>query len=156
MIKINIICVGKIKDKYIINGIEEFTKRLTKYTNLSIVELNEEDDNKGISNAIEKETERIINKISKKNQSYNILLDLKGKLRSSEEMAEEIEKISLNYSEINFIIGGSNGVGDELRKIVNDRLAFSPLTFPHQLMRLILIEQIYRWISINKNIKYHK
>ena len=71
-------------------------------------------------------------------------------------MAEEIENISLRYSEINFIIGGSNGVGDELRKLVDFRLAFSSFTFPHQLMRLILMEQIYRWISINKNIKYHK
>ena len=81
---------------------------------------------------------------------------MKGKLKSSEEMAEEIENISLRYSEINFIIGGSNGVDDELRKLVDFRLAFSSFTFPHQLMRLILMEQIYRWISINKNIKYHK
>jgi len=71
-------------------------------------------------------------------------------------MAEEIENISLQYSEINFIIGGSNGVDDELRKLVDFRLAFSSFTFPHQLMRLILMEQIYRWISITKNIKYHK
>ena len=103
-----------------------------------------------------KETERIIDALNKRNRSYSILLDLKGKLKSSEEMAEEIENISLQHSEINFIIGGSNGVDDELRRLVDFRLAFSSFTFPHQLMRLILMEQIYRWISITKNIKYHK
>ena len=156
MVKINMICIGKIKDKYIRDGISEFSKRLSRYVNLNIVELSEEDDNKGIGTAITKETERIIETLNKRNRSYSILLDLKGKIKSSEEMAEEIENISLQYSEINFIIGGSNGVDDELRKLVDFRLAFSSFTFPHQLMRLILIEQIYRWISINKNIKYHK
>ena len=156
MVKINMICIGKIKDKYIRDGISEFSKRLSRYVNLNIVELSEEDDNKGIEIAVMKETERIIDALNKRNRSYSILLDLKGKLKSSEEMAEEIENISLRYSEINFIIGGSNGVGDELRKLVDFRLAFSSFTFPHQLMRLILMEQIYRWISINKNIKYHK
>lgn len=156
MVKINIVCIGKVKDKYIRDGIEEFSKRLSRYANFSIVELSEEDDNKGIESAISKETERIINIINKKSQSYNILLDLKGKQKSSEEMAELLEKITIQKSEINFIIGGSNGVGDELRRIVDFRLNFSLFTFPHQLMRLILAEQIYRWISINNNIKYHK
>ena len=156
MVKINIICIGKIKDKYIRDGISEFSKRLSRYANLNIIELPEEDDNKGIETAITKETERIIETLNKRNRSYSILLDLKGKIKSSEEMAEEIENISLRYSEINFIIGGSNGVDDELRKLADFRLAFSSFTFPHQLMRLILMEQIYRWISINKNIKYHK
>lgn len=156
MIKISIICIGKIKDAYIKEGISEFSKRLSKYVNLNIIELAEEDDNKGIENAIMKETDRIIDTINKRNQSYNILLDLKGKAKTSEEMARNIEKLSLTNSEINFIIGGSNGVNDKLREIVDFRLNFSSFTFPHQLMRLILIEQIYRWISINKNIKYHK
>ena len=156
MVKINIICVGKIKDKYIKNGIEEFSKRLSKYTTLSIIELMEEDDNKGIENAIAKETERIINLVNKKMQSFNILLDLKGKMQTSEEMAMKLNEISMTCSEVNFIIGGSNGVSDELRKIVDFRLAFSLMTLPHQLMRLILCEQIYRWVAINKNIKYHK
>ena len=156
MVKINIVCIGKVKDKYIRDGIKEFSKRLSRYANFSIVELSEEDDNKGIESAISKETERIINVINKKSQSYNILLDLKGKQKSSEEMAELLEKITIQKSEINFIIGGSNGVGDELRRIVDFRLNFSLFTFPHQLMRLILAEQIYRWSSINNNIKYHK
>lgn len=156
MVKINIVCIGKVKDKYIRDGIEEFSKRLSRYANFNVVELSEEDDNKGIESAISKETERIMNVINKKSQSYNILLDLKGKQKSSEEMAELLEKITIQKSEINFIIGGSNGVGDELRRIVDFRLNFSLFTFPHQLMRLILAEQIYRWISINNNIKYHK
>ena len=156
MIRINVVCVGKIKEKYIKEGINEFLKRLSKYIKLEIIELAEEDDNKGIENAINSETERIINAISKKNYSYNVLLDLKGKMLDSEEMAQKIEEISMISSEINFIIGGSNGVNDNLRKIVDFRLCFSPMTFPHQLMRLILTEQLYRWVSINNNIKYHK
>ena len=156
MIRINVVCVGKIKEKYIKEGINEFLKRLSKYIKLEIIELAEEDDNKGIENAINSETERIINAISKKSHSYNILLDLKGKMLNSEEMAQKIEEISMTSSEINFIIGGSNGVNDNLRKIVDFRLCFSPMTFPHQLMRLILTEQLYRWVSINNNIKYHK
>ena len=129
MIRINVVCIGKIKDRYIKEGIAEFSKRLSKYIKLDITELAEEDDNKGIENAINSETERIITAISKKNYSYNILLDLSGKMLSSEEMADKIEKISITNSEINFIIGGSNGVNDNLRKIVD---------------------------SINNNIKYHK
>ena len=156
MIRINVVCIGKIKEKYIKEGIAEFSKRLSKYTKFEIIELAEEDDNKGIENAINSETERIINAISKKSYSYNILLDLKGKMLDSEEMAQKIEEISMISSEINFIIGGSNGVNDNLRKIVDFRLCFSPMTFPHQLMRLILTEQLYRWVSINNNIKYHK
>ena len=156
MIRINVVCIGKKKEKYIKEGINEFLKRLSKYIKLEIIELAEEDDNKGIENAINSETERIINAISKKSYSYNILLDLKGKMLDSEEMAQKIEEISMISSEINFIIGGSNGVNDNLRKIVDFRLCFSPMTFPHQLMRLILTEQLYRWVSINNNIKYHK
>ena len=156
MIRINVVCIGKIKEKYIKEGINEFLKRLSKYIKLEIIELAEEDNNKGIENAINSETERIINAISKKSYSYNILLDLKGKMLDSEEMAQKIEEISMISSEINFIIGGSNGVNDNLRKIVDFRLCFSPMTFPHQLMRLILTEQLYRWVSINNNIKYHK
>ena len=156
MVKINIVCIGKIKDKYIKDGIDEFRKRLSKYVNLSVIELAEENDNRSVDYAITRETDRIIDTVIKKSKSYNILLDLKGEMKTSEEMALKLEKISLTNSEINFIIGGSNGVGDKLRQIVDCRLKFSSMAFPHQLMRLILIEQIYRWITINKNIKYHK
>ena len=156
MVKINIVCIGKIKDKYIKDGIDEFRKRLSKYVNLSVIELAEENDNRSVDYAITRETDRIIDTVIKKSKSYNILLDLKGEMKTSEEMALKLEKISLTNSEINFIIGGSNGVNNDVRNAADFRLSFSKLTFPHQLMRLILIEQIYRWISINNNIKYHK
>ena len=156
MVKINIVCIGKIKDKYIKDGIDEFRKRLSKYVNLSVIELAEENDNRSVDYAITRETDRIIDTVIKKSKSYNILLDLKGEMKTSEEMALKLEKISLTNSEINFIIGGSNGVGDKLRQIVDCRLKFSSMTFPHQLMRLIFFEQLYRWLGINNNIKYHK
>ena len=156
MLKINIISIGKVKDKYISNGIDEFSKRLSKYVNFNIIELSEENDNKGIDLAISKESNRILDLINKKNNVFNILLDIQGTMLSSNEMSRKIEDLSLKYSEINFIIGGSNGVNEELKSYVNYKVSFSLFTFPHQLMKLILSEQIYRWISISKNIKYHK
>lgn len=154
MLKINIICIGKIKEKYIEEGIKEFLKRLTRFANVSIIELKDENDT-NTSLAIQKETNLLINEINK-NSGYVILLDLKGKNISSEELSEKISDISMNYSIINFVIGGSNGYSDNLREISNFRLSFSKMTFPHQLMRLILMEQVYRAMSIINNIKYHK
>lgn len=154
MLKINIICVGKIKEKYIEMGIFEFKKRLSKYINLNILELKEEADN-NTKLAIEKESNLIL-KTLEKNKGYNILLDIDGKNYSSEMLASEISMLSLNYSQINLIIGGSNGVNQFLKSNVNLRISFSKMTFPHQLIRLFLIEQIYRVICINNNIKYHK
>lgn len=156
MLKINIISIGKVKDKYISDGIDEFAKRLSKYVNFNIIELSEEDDNKGIELAIYKESNRILDLINKKNNVFNILLDIQGTMLSSNEMSKKIEDLSMKYSEINFIIGGSNGVNEELKNHVNYKVSFSLFTFPHQLMKLILSEQIYRCISISKNIKYHK
>ena len=94
--------------------------------------------------------------INKKNNVYNVLLDIHGELVSSLSIARKIQEFSLRYSEINFIIGGSNDVNEELKSYVEYKISFSLFTFPHQLMKLILSEQIYRWVSINKNIKYHK
>ncbi len=121
---INIICIGKIKDKYINEGIAEFSKRMTSFANLNIIELKEynKEDNMNIS--IDKESQDILKQLSKTN-SYNILLDLNGKELSSEDS-------------------------------VDMKLKFSHFTFPHQLMRLILLEQVYRWFAISNNIKYHK
>ncbi|MGL4652958.1 MAG: 23S rRNA (pseudouridine(1915)-N(3))-methyltransferase RlmH [Cetobacterium sp.] len=153
---INIICVGKIKEKYILDGIQEFSKRLQAFGKLKVFELKEDgnDSNRNIS--IEKESKAILETLEK-NRGFKILLDISGKNFSSEEMATHIEKIGVNGdSTINFIIGGSYGVSDEIRKASDLRLSFSKMTFPHQLMRLILIEQIYRWFSIIKNTKYHK
>lgn len=152
MLKINIIAIGKIKEKYIIDGIAEFSKRLSKYINLNIIELQEEVDN---STAIKKESDKILAYLSK-TKSYNILLDLKGKFIDSIELSNKLFDLTLNYSEISFIIGGSRGVSKEVKEKADYLLAFSKLTFPHQLFRLILLEQIYRAICISKNIKYHK
>ena len=153
---VSIICVGKVKEKYIIEGINEFLKRMQSFAKMKIVELKEDgnDTNRNIS--IEKESEDIL-KTMEKLGGYNILLDIQGKNFSSEEMSEEIERLTVNgVSSINFIIGGSYGVSESVRKAVDMRLSFSKMTFPHQLMRLILSEQIYRWFSIIKNTKYHK
>lgn len=151
-----VICIGKIKDKYIIDGIAEFSKRMKLFANLEIVELKEftKEDTTEIS--IKKESDEIIKYLSKIN-SYEILLDLKGKSFSSNAMSDYIESLkNTGISSISFIIGGSDGVSDELRRKVKMRLKFSDFTFPHQLMRLILMEQIYRWFAISNNIKYHK
>lgn len=153
---ISIVCVGKIKEKYIIDGINEFLKRMQSFAKMRIIELKEDgnDNNRNIS--IEKEGEEIL-KTLEKIGGYNILLDIQGKNYSSEEMAEEIEKLTVKgVSSINFIIGGSYGVSESVRKASQMKLSFSKMTFPHQLMRLILTEQIYRWFSILKNTKYHK
>lgn len=154
MLKINIICVGKIKEKYIVDGINEFSKRLGRYIKLNIIEIKDEADNV-INFAINKESKNLLDTINK-NIGYNILLDLKGKGLTSEEFAKKIDELTLSVSTINFIIGGSNGYNDEVRNIADMRISFSKMTFPHQLMRLILVEQIYRSICINNNISYHK
>lgn len=156
MMNINLICIGKVKEKYINDGIDEFLKRLTAFAKVKIVELKEEGNDQQRGKSIEKECSEII-KALEKNRGYNILLDIGAKQLSSEEMASEIENIGVRgNSTINFIIGGSYGVSDELRKNVDMRLSFSKMTFPHQLMRLIFFEQLYRWLGINNNIKYHK
>ncbi|MHA4989378.1 23S rRNA (pseudouridine(1915)-N(3))-methyltransferase RlmH [Cetobacterium somerae] len=153
---INIICIGKIKEKYILDGIQEFVKRMQAFGKLKIFELKEDGNDSNRNMSIEKESKSILETLEK-NKGFKILLDIQGKNFSSEDMASQIEKIGLNGdSTINFIIGGSYGVSEDIKKSADLRLSFSKMTFPHQLMRLILIEQIYRWFSIIKNTKYHK
>lgn len=153
---INVVCIGKIKDKYIVEGILEFLKRMQAFANLNIIELKEYTREGTIELSIKKESEEILKYLSKSN-SYEILLDLNGKEFDSKSMSDYIENLkNKGVSNISFIIGGSDGVSEELKKRVNLRLKFSNFTFPHQLMRLILMEQIYRWFAISNNIKYHK
>ena len=153
---VNIICVGKVKEKYINDGIAEFAKRMQSFGKLSIIELKEFGNDFERELSIKKEAESILLALEKK-KGFNILLDISGKNFSSEEMAQKIEDIGIKgFSTINFVIGGSYGVSDDIRKVSNLSLSFSKMTFPHQLMRLILMEQIYRWFSIINNIKYHK
>lgn len=153
---ISIVCVGKVKEKYIIEGINEFLKRMQSFAKMRIIELKEDGNDNNRNLSIEKEGEEILRTLEKIG-GYNILLDIQGKNYSSEEMAEEIERLTINgVSSINFIIGGSYGVSESVRRASQMKLSFSKMTFPHQLMRLILTEQIYRWFSILKNTKYHK
>ena len=159
MLTINIICVGKIKEQYLKDAINEYSKRLSRYCKLHIIELPDEKIpekcNDTISEDIkEKECLNIIKHIHK--DTYSICLDLKGKEFSSEEFSKNIETLSLVTSSITFIIGGSLGITANLRNSCKQSICFSKMTFPHQLMRVILLEQIYRSYRIMTNQPYHK
>ncbi|MCI6738367.1 MAG: 23S rRNA (pseudouridine(1915)-N(3))-methyltransferase RlmH [Intestinibacter sp.] len=158
--RINIVCVGKIKEKYLKLGIDEFKKRLSKYCKLDIIEL---DDEKAPENLSDKEMEMIKDKEGRKilakikDTSYVIALAIDGKSLSSEELADTINKLGIKgISNISFVIGGSLGLSDEVLSRADYKLSFSKMTFPHQLMRLILLEQIYRSYRINNGEPYHK
>lgn len=158
MVHINIVCIGKIKETYLKDAIIEYSKRLSKYCMLSIIELSDEPIPNNASLADE---EKIIKVESQKLQNalpkgYNILLDLQGKEYSSTDFAEKIKSLQLTNSTLNFIIGGSLGTSQDLRNICQERICFSKMTFPHQLIRVFLLEQIYRSFKIINNEKYHK
>lgn len=150
---IKIITVGSIKEKYLKDGIAEYLKRLKKYTAIELVEVKDE----GLVE-IEKakllEGEKIKKHISSKD--YIITLEIDGKMLTSEEFSTKIDKTLVDNSNIVFIIGGSYGISDDIKKISNFKLSFSKMTFPHQLFRLILLEQIYRAYKIMNNESYHK
>ena len=152
--KINIISVGKIKESYFIDGIEEYRKRITKYSNIELITVADESNDLDEKTVKKKEGERILAKIP--NNSYTIVLDLGGKELDSVEFAKKIDEITNISSTINFIIGGSLGLDKEVIDRANYRLSFSKFTFPHKLMKLILLEQIYRAFKINNNESYHK
>ena len=151
---IRIICVGKIKENYISKGIDEYLKRLNGYQKIEIVEL-KEGNNIDITKTIKTEGEDILSKIN--SDDFVITLEIEGKMISSVELAEKIQNL-LTYgkTKIDFISGGSWGLSDEVKKRSNYALSFSKFTFPHQLMRLVLIEQIYRAFTIINNKEYHK
>ena len=157
--KITIACVGKIKEKYLTAGIDEFTKRLTPFCKLETVAINEEKmpDNPSPAEkeqVLEKETQRLVAIIPE--NSYVILLDVIGKQLSSPELANKIDALALNgNSHITFVIGGAFGYTDALRKRADFALSFSKMTFTHQMIRLLLIEQIYRAFKISSGQKYH-
>lgn len=158
MLHINLYCVGKVKEQYLRDAIDEYLKRISKYCSISIIELPDkpipEKSNSTLeSQIIEAESNEIINKLNM--SSYKIALDLTGKQYTSEEFAEKINKIQLSNSTISFIIGGSLGLSDDLKRICNEKISFSKMTFPHQLMRVIFLEQLFRSFKINNNEKYH-
>ena len=159
MLTINIICVGKIKEKYLKDAVDEYSKRLSKYCKLNILELPDEKipdkTNPTIENEIKsKECNNIINHIKK--DSYKIALDLKGKQLSSVDFSKKLEDISLTNSNITFIIGGSLGLTENLLNNCQENLCFSKMTFPHQLIRIFLLEQIFRGFKISNNETYHR
>ena len=158
--KITILCVGKVKEKFYRDGIAEFVKRLNRYCKLEIIEVGDEKTAEEASETEirivkEKEGERLLKNI--KDDAYVVCLCIDGKQLNSEQLSEKIEKLGIQgTSHIYFVIGGSLGLADDVVKRANFKLSFSPMTFPHQLMRLILLEQIYRAYRIMNHEPYHK
>ena len=159
MLNISIICIGKIKENYLKNAINEYSKRLSKFCNLKITELPDEKLPSKINDSIiaeikNKECDKIIDAIKK--DSYVICLDLKGKEYSSEDFSKKIENITLNFnSSITFIIGGTLGLNEKVLSLANEKICFSKMTFPHQLIRVFLLEQLFRAFKISNNETYH-
>lgn len=157
---ISIISVGKLKEKYLKMGIEEYAKRLTNYAKLEFIEVPDEKAPENLSDAEmdlvkRKEGERILAKIA--DGTYVIALSLDGKMKSSEELSEGLEKLATyGQSKVAFVIGGSLGLHEEVLKRADEKLCFGRMTLPHQLMKLVLVEQIYRSFRIMKNEPYHK
>jgi 23S rRNA (pseudouridine1915-N3)-methyltransferase len=155
--KIKIIALGKIKEKFLKDGINEFLKRLTPYTSIEIVELTpvEIKDENLTKKALEQEAEKILANI--KPNSYVITLEILGKQLSSEDFAQKINEVTISgISELVFVIGSSCGIAESVSQRADYKLSFSKMTFLHQFARLILVEQIYRAFKILKNETYHK
>ena len=157
MMTINLICVGSIKEKYFTDAINEYKKRLSAFCKFNIIELKEINFSKVSNSEIEKIKELEGKEIISNLKKNNVLLSLKGKEYSSEELANFISNKQTNgLSELTFVIGGSYGVSGEVEKEIQEKISFSKLTFPHQLMRVIFLEQIYRAFTILNKKSYHK
>ena len=150
---IKVICVGKLKEKYWTDAVNEYLKRLSKYTKIELIELNDSKIDDPLI-ALKQEKDLILNKISDKD--YIITLEIEGKSLTSTELAKKIEYLTIQHSNLCFIIGGSNGIHEEIRNKSSLKLSFSSLTFPHQLFRVMFLEQLYRTYKINNNESYHK
>lgn len=157
---ITVICIGKLKEKYWTAAIDEYSKRLKSYCSLDIIELKEArlPDKAGPAEELavkEAEGEEILKRI--KDNQYVITLEVKGKMLSSEKLAEKVESLGIDgHSNVVFVIGGSLGLSAAVSKRANFKLSFSEMTFPHQMMRVILLEQVYRAFKIIRNEAYHK
>lgn len=157
---LTIITVGKLKEKYLKQGIDEYMKRMSAYAKMEIIELPDEKAPETLSEIEmlqikEKEGQRILAKINP--DAHVIALAIEGKMKTSEELADTLDKLATyGKSKITFIIGGSLGLSKEVMKRADEALSFSKMTFPHQLMRLILVEQVYRAYRINRGEPYHK
>ena len=154
-----VVCIGKLKDAYLRDGVAEFVKRMRPYGGITITELNESKIGDKPSDAdrkqvVDEEGERLLKAVPK--NAYTVLLDVYGKTMSSEDLAKTVAKLEVDgVSDMAFIIGGAFGVSEALRQSVNYKLSFSPMTFTHQIVRLLLVEQIYRASKINRNEPYH-
>lgn len=148
---IKIICIGNLKENYLKEAEKEYQKRLSKYTKLEIIELKDEKDT---NSPLKKEKDSILKHINQKDNL--IILDIKGKEYTSEELSSFINKELTTHSNITFIIGSSNGLDEEIKRLTSKKISFSHLTFPHQLFRILLLEQIYRSFKIINNETYHK
>ena len=159
MLSINIICVGKLKEQYLKDAVSEYSKRLSKYCKINFIELQDEKlpdkINDSIINEIkQKEAIKIINSIKK--DSFVLSLDLKGKEYTSDNFSKKIEDITVRgFSSITFIIGGTLGLTEDVLQKSNELICFSKMTFPHQLIRVFLLEQLFRAFKISNNETYH-
>lgn len=150
--QIRLVCVGNLKEKFWQSATEEYKKRLQKFCNLQIIELDEQNKYQDVSKILSEEGKSIIANLG----GYNILLDIEGKAYSSEDLANKIKQTLLTSSTITFIIGGSYGVSEEVKRSVQERISFGRITMPHNLARVVALEQIYRAFMINSGAKYHK
>ncbi|CCY46346.1 ribosomal RNA large subunit methyltransferase H [Firmicutes bacterium CAG:822] len=146
-----IICVGKVKEKFFVDAINEYSKRISKYTKLEIIEIPDESNE---SIAMKKEGEKILSKI--KDNDYVVTLEIEGNSLTSLEFAKKIDNNFNSNKNLTFVIGGSYGLDESVKSRSDYKLSFSKFTFPHQLFRVILLEQIYRAYKINNNENYHK
>ncbi len=152
MITINLVCVGNLKEKFWREAQEEYVKRLGAFCKINVIEIAEKNNENSINITLEKEGKDILSK----SKGYTILMDRLGKNLSSEELAKKIEDLSMQNSEISFIIGSSNGVCEQVKHSSNEKISFGKNTFPHNLARVMLLEQIYRAMMISNNRSYHK
>lgn len=158
--KINLISVGKIKEKYFVDAIKEYTKRLGKYCSLKVIEVPDEKAPENLSDkemiqVKDKEGERILSKMD--DNTYLIALAIDGKQLSSEQLSAKIDDLGvMGRSNLTFVIGGSLGLSENVLKKADFKLSFSKMTFPHQLMKVVLLEQVYRAFRISRNEPYHK
>ncbi len=150
--QIRLVCIGNLKEKFWQSATEEYKKRLQKFCNLQIIELDEQNKYQDANKILSEEGKSIIANLG----GYNILLDIEGKAYSSEDLANKIKQTLLTSSTITFIIGGSYGVSDEVKRSVQERISFGRITMPHNLARVVALEQIYRAFMINSGAKYHK
>ena len=149
---INIVCVGNLKEKFSRDEQAEYQKRLSAFCNLNIIEIKEQNHLENPALILEKEGEEIVKKL----KGYVLLCDIKSKQVSSEQFADKIKGIMNENSCLTFVIGGSYGVSENVKKLANEKMSFSPMTFPHNLFRIMLLEQVYRSFTILAGKTYHK